>query len=392
MRCHGERNAQCGCEIVACDDADPSLVHKHGCNLLAANHLLRWAAPLGADLTLCRRVDGIGFHRDLLYNITSRTGSETGSLLPHTDTDCTLAYVTLLTRGTYVDLDETRLQLEQLNYRRKGLRSVRAFARHSFIDVERPSFESLNHTIVFTIPVDTDEGCSQESNACATFRHLSDRSLALEARTKHTLHVRYPTPGCGGKLGGLGDAPYWHSAQRVDFAISGPSAAHAASSRAGEPYVSGCYVRPTLPLPAVYLRCEPSSPYAYSVYRGHGEVARGEWIQLAALDFNESGPCTSPLYPVGAAPLANAKWVTLATAGAMVIGAVAVVIVSLWPLFCSRSRPSPVAPGQGSEPQSGSRKQSAPGPPTSAAENAPRSDSQVLRARVRRARGPGARS
>ena len=268
--------------------------------------------------------------------------------------------------------------------------------------MERPAFESQQHVVLFARPLRVtssppDATTPQPAPTTDDFAYLSavrDPSsglisrLSVNAAISQLLHLRHPAPGCsqrsdrssndgsdsdsissmlpedssirrydagadGSAVTAYPDGSIYYSAPPDSLGFTGPAAAHAVGNGSW-PYVSGCYVRPHLPLPSLYLRCDASflslsndsdrsaaSAEALLVRALYGErrsaPRAGGWVMIpvtnapldAGPDSSAASRCNALLFPIGTAFADNAHTARAVTAGVALLGALLLVLVSL---------------------------------------------------------------
>lgn len=346
------------------------------------------AAP-AAGATVCRAADSLSFHRPLTYDVTAsitvpptRGGGRAGGDVAAPPPRCHLALSQRLSTGTYFDVDEMRARVRAQSAAGATVTDFVSFS--PFIDVERPSFESRQHVVLLSVPLSDAAAAGGGSDGAPgsgdDFGTISTRPAAgvpgggtvvtVRARVHQLLHVRYPRPGCdgppveaapvavpgGGTVQAYADGSFYFTAPTGSFGLTGPSASYAAATNAsapdgGWPYISGCYVRPRLPLPAVALRCDDASSDGGAAGAGEAALpsqllarglygaphaagaAAGGWVDVpvgaAATAPAGWAACAPPLYPVGTPPVSQGLPVTIITAAATLLAALLVVVVTL---------------------------------------------------------------
>ena len=342
---------------------------------------------------VCRTVEGTGFHRTLAVSAegswivppatatprpSGMGASAYGLDIPlQPPPRCTLAVVLTVDSTTYMDLDElragpfaTRHQVQ----RGSSPLLLRAFSR--FIDVERPLRDSLQHKLIFGIPVQLGRHTVSSTAvghekfdvsdsllpagwiAELSVTDDSDRSgmggplaekLTLQATLRLPLHTRYQAPGCGVPSSAAGGS-MWLNASAGAATLLGPSAANA-RDHGTAPYISGCYAEVSSPVPQLYLRCSginggrgDTADVLRGVLRIGGHVERSAesaasvdtgWVALlqtsnggTAREATDSRCMPRPaVMPVG--DVRHASAVTAATSAIAIAGALAVIFAAV---------------------------------------------------------------
>ena len=312
------------------------------CALLLAPDRAAAAAAPAAPARVCRDVGGAGLHRELVTRISAELPLPRGNGEPRVSelagSACELAVSHVLPRQLYFDLDAERAAL-RAHARHPACAAWAAAAMHTrepTIDVERPSFESEAHAVVTSVPLlvlqeGAGAGAPLPPLGCAAAAVAVLRpapaagplgwQLHVTAATRHTLHARYPQPGCADGGSGVdfnasgddsGDGTAWLTAPPGAWRwwLRGAPPTDAT----GPPFVSGCYSHPQLRLPAVHLRCWPLLPPSDADSRG-GAAARPWWAPPAESAAAASGSGWLALSAGVSQPAESGGWLTLAPPG-----------------------------------------------------------------------------
>jgi hypothetical protein len=269
-----------------------------------------------AALTLSRRINGTGLHRELTYAVRARVrapagapppcacaGARRGAAPPRA---CRLALVQRLEASTYFDLDELREAQRHAARAGRAPVGLRAFAPH--IDVERPTSASTQHVVVLWLPVEFDAGAGA-GGARAALLPGQPAEVEVTATFAALLHLRYQAVGCDSASAGAADAaaaaaapwtaimaPVW-GPLRADGsfyfranASDGDGDGAGAGAGVPRPFVDGCYALAHLPQPTVHLACDDDGGGGgggggggYSECDGGGACAAADALLAAAL-------------------------------------------------------------------------------------------------------------